>query len=112
MMAGDIPQTVFLRHQGGGDLVEHDWPLHPDLAEQLAKGWVTQASTPGPATWHKQSDDAAEAGGRELVAPDVPMPHRSAPKADWQGYAVQVRGADPEDAAAATKQDLIERYGS
>lgn len=105
------PQTVFLRHTGG-EVVEHDWPLEQNLAEQVAKGMIRQASEPGTATWHKPEDGGEPKAERDLTPPDVPMPHRSASKADWQGYAVQAHHADPEEAASATKQDLIDRYGS
>jgi hypothetical protein len=107
------PLTVFLRH--GGDLNEHDWPLHPDIAEQLAKGMVTQASEPGPATWFKPPETVpseSEQTGREIYADDRPLvPHRGAPKSEWVGYAVKVHGVRPDDADAMTKQDLIDRYG-
>ncbi|MCK9896964.1 hypothetical protein [Frankia sp. AgB32] len=107
------PLTVFLRH--GGELNEHDWPLHPDIAEQLTKGMVTQASEPGPATWHRPAGDGpseSEQTGREIFATDKPMlPHRSAPKPEWVGYAVKVHQVRPDDAEAMTKQDLIDRFG-
>jgi hypothetical protein len=35
----------------------------------------------------------------------------NASKAVWVGWAVH-NGADPEEAAAATKQDLIDAYGN
>ncbi len=108
-----VPLTVYLRH--GGGLHEHDWPLHPDIAEQLAKGQVTQASEPGPATWHRPAGagpSESEQTGREIYATDKPLlPHRSAPKPEWVGYAVKVGGLAVDDAEAMTKQDLIDRYG-
>lgn len=112
MATDTVPETVFLRH-AGSELVEHDWPLEPNLAEQLAKGMVRQASEPGPATWHRpEGADAGAVPEREMTPPEVSMPHRSAKVADWQGYAVKAHGLDPEQAADMTKQDLIDRFGS
>lgn len=41
----------------------------------------------------------------------TPGPRRTDPKADWVAFAISV-GADPGEAAAATKDELIETYGN
>lgn len=53
-------------------------------------------------------------GGYQVTAnvgfADEP-PAPSAVKAEWVGYAVRVHDADPDEAEALTKTDLIEKYG-
>lgn len=57
-----------------------------------------------------------QAEGTEAVTaePDVAAgserPARSASKADWVAFAV-AQGSDPDEAEAATKAELVERYG-
>ena len=112
-MAGvQIPQTVFLRH--GGGVVEHDWPLGENLAEQLTKGMITQVSAPGDATWYKPEvvePSVPELAGREIFGSKPMAPHKTAPKPDWVGYAVKVGGLSVDDADGMTKADLVERFG-
>lgn len=69
------------------------------------------------------SDDQAETlrglgdeyGVVEVSPPDPDAPNEppavSALKAEWVGYATRVHGADPDEAEAMTKTDLIEKYG-
>jgi hypothetical protein len=52
------------------------------------------------------NEDGTPYTEEERVKPAV-----NAPKSEWVGWAVY-RGADREDAAAATKQDLIDTYGN
>lgn len=53
-------------------------------------------------------EHAEEIGASEHVETGQPKP--SAGKAEWVAYA-ETRGADPDDAAASTKRQLVELYG-
>lgn len=43
-------------------------------------------------------------------APALTLPAKSANKPEWIAYAIS-QGADPQDAEAASKADLVETYG-
>lgn len=51
-----------------------------------------------------------EVDGGEDVEEAGP-PAKSAPKQDWVDYAVDVHGADADEAGELTKQELIDEYG-
>lgn len=64
---------------------------------------------PGYARPLRLSADHAEALGGTEVQP-VERPNKTATKAAWVEYAVS-QGADPANAEAVTRADLIARYG-
>ena len=83
----------------------------PPAGHQLANQEEAEAGREGAA------EAAAErrAGGRALgtlEAPTTPTgpPAKRAAVATWREYAV-AEGMDPDEAEAATKDELIERYG-
>jgi hypothetical protein len=94
--------TVFILGEGGG-VFELSLPLHETIADKLAKGHVRRVQADG--TPYVEGD-------RPDGVPGLPesRPALSAVKAEWVGWAV-VQGMKPDDAEAATKQDLIDRFG-
>ncbi|WP_192809929.1 hypothetical protein [Actinomadura rudentiformis] len=73
-------------------------PLPEDMAAALAVGQLVRVNHDG--TPYTGPDTFAATG----------PPSVKDSKRDWVAWAVS-SGADPENAAAATKHDLIERYG-
>lgn len=75
---------------------------------------VPQLVRPGDYIIRTDADPLVIVGERFVAAYDVPdgaRPAKSADKPDWVAYAV-TRGADPAEAEAATKADLITKYGA
>jgi hypothetical protein len=107
-----IPQTVFLRHAGGGEAIEHDWPLSEVLQYQLDKGMVSQVSHPGPATWYEEPavESKPVSATHRFTPPKELPPHRNASKAEWVGFAAR-NGMKADEAELLTKADLVERFG-
>lgn len=109
-MAGDMTrETAHFRGEGGA-VFEMDLPLSEVMQEKLLKGYLTPVDADGQPN--------PDAGGLVGVLPapgddgDQPEPPaRTAPKAEWVGYAVHVGGMTPDDADAMTKADLIEEFG-
>jgi hypothetical protein len=92
--------TIHVRGEGGA-IFELALPLHEAIADRLTKGYLTRVNPDG-STYTGDDDD--------VPGPPTEKPPVSALKAEWVGWAV-AQGADPDDAEAATKQDLIEKYG-
>jgi hypothetical protein len=88
------PETWFIRGEGGG-IYEMSLPLHEVIAHQLLKGYSKRVNADGT--------DYVETTERT-------RPAINAAKAEWVSWAVH-RGERPDDAEAATKTDLIEKYG-
>lgn len=70
-------------------------PLHEDIVSRLHKGHLRRVN--------KDGSDYVEAVERT-------RPAVNAAKAEWVSWAVH-KGELPDDAEAATKTDLIEKYG-
>lgn len=96
-----MAETGFFRG-AGGVVFEMDLPLPEVYADQVTKQLLVRVNSDGS----PYDGDAADAS--EGAAPHKPA--ENALKADWVGWAVH-NGADPEEAAAMTKQDLIDAYG-
>lgn len=79
--------TVQLRGEGGV-VWTFDEPLPADIAKRVTSGHLRQVA--------EESADTAK------------RPAKSAPKAEWVGWAVRVHGFTPDDAESATKDDLQE----
>ncbi|WP_242882591.1 hypothetical protein [Actinomadura litoris] len=82
----------------GGALWRIALPLNEDMAAALAIGQLVRVN-------HDGTPYTAPA----TAAPTEPPSVRDS-KRDWMEWAVAC-GADPEQVAAATKQDLIDTYG-
>jgi len=67
------------------------------LVDNMDKNEAMQAAS-------DEADDEADA------TPDDGTPHRNASKADWQAFAI-ANGMDEAEAEAASRSELIEKYG-
>lgn len=82
----------------GGVVFKMDLPLPEAIADRLTKGYLRQVNPDGSPI-------------EESERPTQVRPAVNAPKADWVGWAVH-EGMTPDDAEAATKADLIEKFGA
>jgi hypothetical protein len=87
----------------GGVVFEMDLPLPEVMQEQVTKQLLVRVNSDG-------TPYTGEAEGPAEGATPAHKPALNASKTEWIGWAVS-QGADHEDAAAATKQDLIDAYG-
>lgn len=87
----------------GGMVIEMSLPLPEGVEDRLTRGSLRRVTADGSP--YVDEPDA------EVPAPPTEQPAKAASKAEWVGWAV-TQGADPEDAEAATKADLIELYGA
>lgn len=88
-------EVIYLVGEGGGRARPHKLPLPDAVAQRVEKGVIRRVNEDG-SPW---------------VPEEAPTrPADSALKPAWVGWAIH-NGADPEDAEAATKHDLIEKYG-
>lgn len=87
----------------GGTVFELSLPLHESIAERMAAGQIRRVNP----------DGSPYEGPSEAGVPEAPTeaPKASAAKGEWVAWAIAC-GADPDEAAAATKQDLVDRYGA
>lgn len=87
----------------GGTVIAMDLPLPEPIAHRMTTGQLRRV--------HEDGSPYAEPA--ELGVPALPTqaPAASAPKAAWVGWAV-ANGADPAEAEAMTRADLIEAYGA
>ncbi|WP_295035758.1 hypothetical protein [uncultured Microbacterium sp.] len=92
-------EHIFVRGEGGS-VFKLDLPLQEAIEQRLHVGHITRV---------------ANADGDPYTGDDThavtSRPALNASKADWVSWAV-TQGATPDDAEAATKQDLIEKYGA
>lgn len=88
----------------GGVIWEMNLPLPEAYADQVTKGTLSRVNADG-------SPYAGDADGAAEGAQVTKQPSVNAPKAQWVGWAIH-NGANPEEAAAATKQDLVDTYGN
>lgn len=102
----------------GGAVFDMDVPAEGTvqrelLDDALAKGRLTLVEDPDGAL-----SGPDEAGGGGEGSPEAPAPEpasdeapaKSANKPEWVAYAIS-QGADPDEAEAATKDQLVEIYG-
>lgn len=96
-------EHVFVRGEGGS-IFKLDLPLQEAIADRLAKGHLVRVAN-AEGDPYDPNADAPE-------VPDLPTerPALNATKAKWVGWAVR-NGMTPDDAEAATKDDLIEKFG-
>ena len=94
---------IFIRGEGGG-IHKLDLPLHEAIAGRMRSGHIQRVNEDG---------SPIVVGDGESSVPGLvdAVPAKSAVKADWVSWAVRC-GADPDDAQAATKQDLIDFYAN
>lgn len=97
-----MADVIHVRSEGGV-VIPMTLPLHPDIAKRLERGRIHRVHPDGT-TW------------RETPTDDVPSlpterPALAASKAAWVGWAV-ANGMPSDDAEAATKSDLIDRFGT
>lgn len=103
-MADEKRETAHFRGEGG-QVIEMDLPLDENMQDKLTKGYLRQVNSDGSPL----KDEPVEVEeGSDLTNGVSPKPPVNASKAEWIGYAVTVLGMDPNDAEAATKQDLID----
>lgn len=98
-----MADTIHILGEGGA-VFELALPLHETITDRLASGHLRRVQADGSP--YVESD-------LPTGVPSLPesRPALNAVKADWVGWAV-VQGMAPDDAEAATKQDLIERFGT
>ncbi|WP_405019556.1 hypothetical protein OHV05_24470 [Kitasatospora sp. NBC_00070] len=99
-----MTETIHVRGEGGM-VIAMDLPLPEEIALRLTKGALTQVNADGSPLHIASTPEPGIP-----AAPDK-APPQAAPKAEWIGWAV-ANGADPEEAEALTKADLIDQYGA
>ena len=122
-----MPRVQMLQHISGGRGDGTEWPhigepldCGEDEARRLVSGgnarwWPDEERAVMPADGPElaaavPADDSA---GNEASEPENgAQPLVRDPKQAWVDHAVEVGGADPEEAAGMTKADLIEKYGN
>lgn len=82
----------------GGVVFEMALPLHEAIQDRLTQGFLKRANPDGSLYVGDADDEGAS------------RPAVNASKSEWVGWAV-AQGSDPDDAAAMTKADLIEKFG-
>lgn len=87
----------------GGTVWELDLPLGENYQRQVDRGELVRVNPDGSPHEAHSSLDA--------VGGEYRRPGANAPKSEWVAYAVS-QGMKVDDADAATKQDLIERFGA
>jgi len=101
MSAEETPH-VFIRGEAGA-VFKLDLPLSEPIQDRLLKGYLTRVADADGSPYVE--------GGSDIPTLPTERPAINAPKAQWVGWAV-AQGMTPDDAEAATKQDLIEKYGA
>lgn len=95
-------ETIFVRGEGGS-IFELSLPLSESISDGLAKGSIRRVAN---------ADGDPYDGDDDLVpSPPTEVPAKSAVKSEWVAWAV-VQGVSLDDAEAATKQDLVDRFGN
>ena len=98
-----MAETALFRSESGQQ-IHMDLPLPDHMADKVTKGQLVRVNDDGS----PYTGEAADASEGAAV---TERPAQSASKAAWVGWAVHL-GADPDEAEALTKADLIDRYGS
>jgi hypothetical protein len=94
---------VFVRGEGGA-IFKMDLPLHETIEDRLTKGHLVRVANADGDPYTPGQD------GPETASLPTQRPALNASKATWVGWAV-ANGMTPDDAEAATKDDLIEKFG-
>lgn len=89
-----MAESIYIRGEGGS-IIKMDLPLPEAIEGRLLRGHL-----------HRVNENGDPYTGEPPVRPAV-----NAVKAEWVGWAV-FNGAEPDAAEGATKQDLIEKYGT
>jgi hypothetical protein len=125
-----MADTIYVRGEGGG-IHPMDLPLPEPIADRLAKGTLVRVNADGspytaPARAAKPAQEpppapdggtpTSDTGDNGADGDDVPGPPTKAPakadaKAAWVAWAIAC-GANPDDAEAMTKTDLIDTYSN
>jgi hypothetical protein len=87
----------------GGTVFELALPLSEAISERMAKGLIRRVNADG--------SPYSGAPTEQVPEPPTSPPALDAAKAEWVAWAI-TSGAHPEDAEAATQQDLIDLYGA
>lgn len=96
-----MPETIHVRGEGGM-VIAMSYPLGEGIEKRLTRGELRRVNEDGtPYTGDIEDGEPTAVTSR---------PAQSASKDEWVGWAVYC-GATPDDAAAMTKSDLIDRYG-
>ncbi len=99
-------ETAWFRGEGGA-IFEMDLPLPEAIAARVVAGAVRRVAGPDGGEY---VPDEADEPTVPVPAPPTKRPADTALKPAWVAWAV-AQGADLEAAEAATKQDLIDKYG-
>jgi hypothetical protein len=91
-------ETIYLR--GAGVVWTFTAPLSAEIEKQLVRQELVRVNEDGTPWVEPETGEV----------PEVKRPAKSALKAEWVGYAVS-QGMSVDDADAATRDDLIERFG-
>lgn len=94
-MADEERELAHFRGEGG-QVIGMDLPLDETMQDKVTKGYLKRVNEDG--TPYVEADEPEQAR----------RPALNAAKPEWVGYAVKALGMDPDDAEAATKQDLID----
>lgn len=96
-----MADTILVRGEGGS-IFEMSLPLHEAIADKLRRGQITEVDGKG-----------AKVQTPSEGVPGLPTerPSLKAHKAEWVGWAV-AQGMKPDDAEAASKTDLVEKYAT
>jgi hypothetical protein len=97
-----MADSVYILGEGGG-VWKMDLPLPEAIADRLTKGYLHEVNADG--------SPVGDNGGVSVSAQPIERPAINASKATWVGWAVH-EGMTPDDAEAATKTDLIEKFGA
>jgi hypothetical protein len=90
-----VSETIHVLGEGGV-VFKMALPLHESIADRLTQGFLKRVNADGSPYVDGEAKPVKPAG--------------NAAKSDWIGWAVH-NGADPDDALALTKADLIQKYG-
>lgn len=89
-------------------------PHGPEVVAPHVHGAADRRITPGPVHVDnpaaQEIRETAAAAEQHDVGTDSGPPAKSANKPEWVAYAI-TRGADPDEAGSATKDELIDTYG-
>lgn len=102
----DEVETIHIRGENGL-VMAHDLPLGEGIAHRLEAGHLVRVNEDGT-PWEAPADAEVDPAAG-VVSTTKPDPKAS--KAAWVGWAV-LQGMTPDDAEAATKADLVDKYGN
>ena len=112
-----MSRSAWFRGEGGG-LHEFDLPLPELYAAQERQGRLTRVNPDGSAWSDEPAQETEEERKARVDAEDdrrplgPQRPSQAAAKAQWVDYAQLVSDLSQDEAAAMTKAELVERFGS